>query len=248
MSTITDSIDWRALVAKMPAFHASPLGELFSFPLPDDVLDYIAGLTNERTCSLETGLGASTIVFTAQQSRHFCITPAADEIERITDFFHANGVDCDHVTFEPDYSEFALPRMDLPQLDVVLIDGRHGFPAPMLDWYYTGKYLKVGGALIVDDVDLWPVQQLIEYLSSSPSWSVDRIFSRTIAYRRLAAGDERAEWTDQANVVTKTAACREMLRRKRQVETARQLVSSGRFDLLLGKALRKALRTVFPAS
>lgn len=227
-------------MAKKPGIHPWPPGQLSFFALEDDVLNYIAGLTNERTCSLETGLGASTIVFTTQQSRHFCITPAADEIERITDFFHANGVGCDHVTFEPDYSEFALPRMKLPQLDVVLIDGRHGFPAPMLDWYYTAKYLKVGGTLIVDDVDVWPVQQLIEYLSSSPSWSVDRIFSRTIAYRRLAAGDERAEWIHQANVETKTAAYRDMLRRNRQ--SARQLISSGRFDLLLGKAMRKMFR------
>lgn len=242
MITQTDPKEWQALVAMKPGIHAWPPGQLSFFSLPNDVLGYIASLTNENTCSLETGLGASTIVFAASRGRHVCITPATDEIERLTEFFHSNGVACDQVAFEPDYSESALPRMTLPPLDVVLIDGRHGFPAPMVDWFYTAKHLKVGGILLVDDIDLWPVQMLVEYLSSSTSWEIDRSFARTIAYRRLAEGDERAEWIHQGNVKVRTAELNARKRREHQFKTARQLVSSGRIDLLLGKALRKVFQ------
>lgn len=239
MTTTSEQADWRTLVGKKPGIHAWHPGELSFFSLPEDVLDYIASLTDQSTWSLETGLGASTIVFTARQGHHICITPATDEIERISSFFAENGVSTDRLAFEPDYSELALPRMELHSLDVVLIDGRHGFPAPMIDWYYTCRHLKVGGILIVDDIDLWPVQLLIEYLSSSPAWKVDRTFNRTVSYRRIADGDECAEWVNQPNVGTKTTALHGRLMREQRLKTARRLVRSGRIDLLVGKAVRQ---------
>jgi hypothetical protein len=238
-TTLEQAADWRTLVEKKPGIHAWPPGQLSFFALPEDVLDYIASLTNESTRSLETGLGASTIVFAARQGHHICITPATDEIERISKFFSDNGVPTDHLVFEPDYSELALPQMKLPKLDVVLIDGRHGFPAPMIDWYYTCKHLKIEGILIVDDTDLWPVQLLVEYLSSSTAWKVDRSFDRTISYQKIADGDESAEWINQSNVETKTTALHRRLRREHQLETAQRLVKSGRIDLLVGKAFRQ---------
>jgi hypothetical protein len=242
MSALAETADWRALVAKKPGIHAWPPGQLSFFALADDVLDYLATNSSEDTRTLETGLGASTIVFAARRSRHFCITPAADEIARMTAFCVENGVPTEQIHFVADYSELALPRLSLPELDLALIDGRHGFPAPMLDWFYTAKHLKIGGRLIVDDVHLWPVQLLVEYLSSSDAWRIERVFSRTVAYIRLRSGDERAEWIHQANVETKTTRLQERLERNRQFNRARELARSGRVDLLLAKAIRRVFR------
>lgn len=243
MKALEGRADWRALVALKPGIHAWPPGQLSFFALADEVLDYIANRVNERTFTLETGLGASTIVFAAQRSNHICITPAADEIERLKAFLSENDVASDQINFVPDYSEFALPRLTLPTLDFVLIDGRHGFPAPMVDWFYTARRLKIGGHLIVDDVHLWPVQLLVEYLSTSPSWRVDRTFPRTISYVRIAADDERAEWIGQSNVQTKTDALQARLERERKFRKARELAGSGRFDLILAKVFRRLFRS-----
>ena len=230
--------DWRRLIAKKPGIHAWPPGQYSFFAVADEVLEHIASHTNERTYSLETGLGASTIVFSWSQSNHICVAPSQEEIDRLKTFCHGEGVSTDRVHFVPNYSEVALPNLHMPPLDLVLIDGRHGFPAPMVDWYYTSRFLKVGGRLLVDDVHLWPVQMLTEYLSTSPSWRVDQIFGHTISYVRLREGDERAEWIDQANVQKKTQSLEGRVRRERQYHKARQLASSGRFDLLAGKVFR----------
>ncbi|MFO1497504.1 MAG: class I SAM-dependent methyltransferase [Verrucomicrobiota bacterium] len=237
-----ESADWRTLVAKKPGIHAWPPGQLSFFSLPDDVLQHLAALSNEETNTLETGLGASTIVFACQRSHHFCITPGRDEIERMEAFCRREGVSTDHVTFIGDYSEAALPRLALPPLDLVLIDGRHGFPAPMLDWYYSCKHLKIGGQLIVDDIQLWPVQVLIEYLSSSSHWKLERAFQRTLSYVRTGAGDESAEWIHQLNVERKTTELQLRMEKEQRMQKARALAARGRFDLLAGKVLRTVTR------
>ncbi|MHC1766862.1 MAG: class I SAM-dependent methyltransferase [Verrucomicrobiia bacterium] len=231
--------NWRALIAKKPGIHAYPPGQLSFFSLPEEVLEYLADHSSAEEQTLETGLGASTIVFAAVGSNHICITPATDEIARMTSFCLENGVALEKINFVADYSELALPRLALPELDLVLIDGRHGFPAPMLDWFYTARHLKMGGRLIVDDVPLWPVQILVEYLSSSEAWRIDRVFSRTIAFVRIGSLDERAEWINQANVQAKTTQLQVRLQREHDLKRLRELALSGRVDLLLAKSVRR---------
>ena len=53
--------------------------------------------------------------------------------------------------------------MQLPPepLDFVLIDGGHGFPTPMLDWFYGAGRLRRGGVAVFDDVQLPAVAMLV---------------------------------------------------------------------------------------
>lgn len=231
--------DWRRLVAKRPGIHSWPPGQLSFFAIGDDVLSYIAAHTGPESNTIETGLGASTIVFACRRSNHICVAPSREEIARLRQFCAEEDVPTDQVQFVPEFSEIALPKLPLPPLDLVLIDGRHGFPAPMLDWYYTSRQLKVGGRLLVDDVHLWPVQMLVEYLSSSPHWELSQVFQQTLSYVRISAGDERAEWIDQHNVQEKTAALQNRLRRELRFRRACQLASRGHLHLLAGKFFRR---------
>jgi hypothetical protein len=124
-----------------------------SFQLSDEVLFFIDERVRADCCTtLETGAGISTIVFAMNHSRHFCITPDAAQAERVTGYCLGHGITMDAVQFEIGRSEQVLPRLALPRLDLVLIDGRHGFPTPFIDWYYTAEALKSGGVLIIDDV------------------------------------------------------------------------------------------------
>ena len=59
------------------------------------------------------------------------------------------------------------PTLELDALDLVLIDGSHSFPQVFIDWYYTQSALKVGGALLVDDVHIWTGKCSV----TSSSWS-----------------------------------------------------------------------------
>ena len=87
-------------------------------------------------------------------------------------------------------------------LDLVLIDGRHGFPAPFIDFYYVAEKLNIGGLLIVDDTWVWTGDVLKPYLLSEPEWELEADFSpRTSIFRKLAHGSQTKEWIEQAFVV-----------------------------------------------
>jgi hypothetical protein len=74
-------------------------------------------------------------------------------------------------------------------LDLVLIDGCHGFPGPFIDWYYAASGLKAGGVLC-------------EFLRAEPDWRVEHDFvSRTAVFRKLRDGDVMREWTEQPYTV-----------------------------------------------
>ena len=52
--------------------------------------------------------------------------------------------------------------------DLALIDGRHGFPQPFLDWYYAAQILKTGGYVIIDDLHIWVCETLANLLVEEP--------------------------------------------------------------------------------
>jgi len=43
----------------------------------------------------------------------------------------------------------------------VLIDGAHGFPYPILDWWYVAPHVKVGGHVLLDDAYLPAVPAIV---------------------------------------------------------------------------------------
>jgi predicted O-methyltransferase YrrM len=78
-------------------------------------------------------------------------------------------------------SEHALPELeakDTASYDLVLIDGWHTFDHTLVDTFYATRLLKVGGILIVDDVNFPAVRSVINHLLTYPCYrqvgSVDR--------------------------------------------------------------------------
>ena len=99
--------------------------------------------------------------------------------------------------FIVDRSEQALPRLQLRDVDVALIDGRHGFPAPFIDWYYLAEALKVGGLLIVDDVHIWTGDVLAQFLSVEKDWKLVADLPRAVAFAKRGDSAQHKEWTEQ---------------------------------------------------
>jgi hypothetical protein len=157
--------------------------------------------------TLETGAGLSTAVFASTGADHICITPEAEEADLIREFCRSLGVDSAGVRFEVMASEAALPAMRLPALDLALIDGRHGFPAPFIDWHYIAPALAVKGLLLVDDIQLWTCRTLVDFLDSEPEWEREETFEgRTALFRKTRDGDFTKEWVNQPYVVRRTEA------------------------------------------
>lgn len=181
------------LIADPPHVHG---GGTLVWALAPEVLRFIDGRIDESSRTVETGLGVSTALFAARGARHVCITPVGDEIEELRAYCRAKRIGLETVEFLQDYSENVVPTLGVAELDLVLIDGGHGFPTPFLDWCYLSQRLKVGGIVIVDDTQIWTGSVLKNFLMSESNWILERTWERAVAFRLLKPVSP-AEWGTQ---------------------------------------------------
>jgi Methyltransferase domain len=145
--------------------------------------------------TVETGSGASTIVFAAAGADHVAVTPDPDEEARVRAACRELGISSDRVSFEVGYSHDVLPRLSERTLDLALLDGAHGFPYPILDWWNIAPRLKVGGRVLLDDAYMPPVAVVLDYARSSRAWDVEPAISyRTVVLRKVAEELPPFDW------------------------------------------------------
>jgi hypothetical protein len=173
-------MDLKALLDDPPKVHEHE-GQLVLWGLPRSVLDFVDAHVTERSNTLETGAGLSTILFALKGGSHICITPSQEEVDRIRDYCKRRGVSLQHVDFRIDLSANVLPKLGPVQLDLALIDGCHGFPTPFMDWYFISSSLKIGGTLIIDDVQIWTGHILKEFLLAEREWKLIDLFTNKTA-------------------------------------------------------------------
>jgi predicted O-methyltransferase YrrM len=184
-----------------PKPHDDSRGGFMVMGLTEAALKFIYENVDESCATLETGCGLSTVVFALRGSRHIVIAPAPKEFEITKAYCHDHGIPTSQIDFITEPSQLVLPGLESPPLDLVLIDGGHGFPTPFVDWFYTAGKLKRGGFLIVDDVWLWSCQILRDFLAEQPQWEfVAEYEGRTAVFKKVADGSEWLEWTQQPRV------------------------------------------------
>jgi hypothetical protein len=148
--------------------------------------------------TLETGAGSSTMMFAACGAEHEAVTPSADEAERIRAECERRGIPADKLRFRIGPSHEVLPAWEPRPLDLVLVDGAHGFPYPILDWWHVAPHVKVGGRILLDDAYMAPVGILVDYLGSRPAWRVeDAVGYRTVIVRKLADELPDFDWAGE---------------------------------------------------
>ena len=196
------------VISARPNFHASetevqrsfqpsesllPVGDarklasagLTCYGVEKEVLRFIADCVGEGSKTLETGAGCSTLVFAIQKANHTTITPSQAEISRIQEYAEGIGIELRTVRFVPEASECYLPLCEEAELDLVFLDGKHAFPWPMVDWFYTADRLKRGGLMLLDDVQLRGVGVVAEFMRADPGWELIRDFwGKTFAFRK----------------------------------------------------------------
>jgi hypothetical protein len=163
-----------------------------------EVARFLHRVVAEGARTLETGSGLSTVIFAMRKAHHTVVTPSTREAAAIREYARANQIGIESVDFVLEPSETYLPRCTLKDLDLVLIDGKHAFPWPFIDWFYTAEKLKVGGVCVIDDIHLESVLTLVNFLREEPRWEfVWELPRRTIAFRKLSATIHDVAWHQQ---------------------------------------------------
>jgi predicted O-methyltransferase YrrM len=184
------------LAADRPAFHGAH-GHEQVWNLVTEALDVIARVVQPGDATLECGSGASTVVFTATGARHTAISPFEAEHERIRAYLAQLGIDDSGLHTVAGRSQDVLPGLD-GQLDVVLIDGLHKFPHPMVDWYYATRLLRVGGHLLMDDIPIPAVAVAFRFMRMDPGWELVEVAGDRVAvFRKLAEPAPGDDWLAQ---------------------------------------------------
>jgi hypothetical protein len=182
------------LRADPPRLHGA--GEFWGLHWP--ALGWLEREVQPEMATLETGAGASTLVFAAAGSEHEAVTPVGAERDRILAECERRGISTDRVTFHIGPSQDVLPRLEPRPLDLVLIDGAHGFPYPILDWWFAAPRLRAGGLLVLDDCYLPPVGALVDFLCAQPGWEIATAPGRrTVVFRKLAELQPEPDWSGE---------------------------------------------------
>jgi methyltransferase family protein len=185
------------LIADPPKLHEDA-GELISgWKLADAELLFLDRHLRAGMKTLETGSGLSTILFALKGTRHTCITPNGGEAARIRAYCEQQGVGHAGITFIAERSEYVLPGLRERDLDLALIDGRHGFPTPFLDWFYIAAMLKREGILMIDDLHIWTAELLKQFLLSEPGWKLVSETGRAAVFAKLDDSAHQKDWDHQ---------------------------------------------------
>src|SRR6478735_4264558 len=154
-------------------------------------LAFIERTVRPGMATLETGAGASTIVFTASGAEHEAVTPSEEEADRILAECERRGISTEKLTFRIGSSADVLRDWEPRELDLVLVDGAHAFPYPTLDWWYLAPHLKLGGLMLLDDAYMPPVAAVVDHVRDSKAWRLEDPISF-----RTAVADLTTEFGD----------------------------------------------------
>jgi hypothetical protein len=137
--------------------------------------------------SVETGSGASTLLFSHLSERHtvFALDGGSGSIASVrrSPLLRQNAV-----TFVEGPTQATLPRYRFTEkLQLVLIDGPHGYPFPDLEYYFLYPHLETGALLILDDIQIPTVHNLFQFLRRDAMFELDEVVQTTAFFTRTNA-------------------------------------------------------------
>jgi predicted O-methyltransferase YrrM len=184
-----------SLTAELRSAPPTLHGQMEFWGLAWEALEFIERTVQPGMATLETGAGASTIVFAARGAHHETVTPSAEEAERILAECDRRGISTERLTFRIGSSADVLRTWEPRPLDLALVDGAHAFPYPTLDWWFLAPHLKIGGLMLLDDAYMPPVAAVVDHVRASNAWKLEEPISfRTAVARKLADEVIDGEW------------------------------------------------------
>ncbi|PKQ46728.1 class I SAM-dependent methyltransferase [Confluentibacter flavum] len=175
------------LYKENPRFHGRENAGSKSYAIKPDVLNWIANNIPAGGNTLETGCGYSTVLLALLSKKHTVISPFPQEHKLIREWCDNLGINNNHVKMIAKISQDVVPSLESDDLDFILIDGDHAFPAPFIDWYYTADKLKVGGILAVDDTHIPTGTILRDFLLKEDTrWHLITDVGTTVFFKRIS--------------------------------------------------------------
>jgi precorrin-6B methylase 2 len=146
----------------------------------------------------ETGCGGSTIVLSHSSKRHTAFA-IEGENRTISALRKEDDFRADTVTFIEGESKDTLPEYSFEEeLDLVVLDGPHAYPLPQIEFAYLFPHVRVGGWLVIDDIQIPSVYELFAFLKMEPSVVLEEVRFRTAFFRRVSVVDAGPDgWTLQ---------------------------------------------------
>lgn len=141
--------------------------------------------------SAETGCGKSTILFSNYSEHHlvFTLDDRFKEDQSSVLFYQQSPLtisDKIDAIFGPTQKTLTIHKFD-KGLDLVLIDGPHGYPFPELEYFYFYPHIKTGGLLIIDDVHLPTVGRLADFVAEDDMFEFVEMIEMTALFKRTDA-------------------------------------------------------------
>lgn len=162
------------LISESPKLHRTGGMVEVSWQINAQALKCITELVKPGMKTIETGGGHSTCAFVLAGSEHHAVFPESYLVETVKEYLHGHAMDTANLHFHLGPSQDVLPVLEETGFDFALIDGEHGFPHPMMDWYYLARKMKPGGYVMVDDTQIWTGQVLRQFLNLEPEWRLVR--------------------------------------------------------------------------
>ena len=137
--------------------------------------------------SVETGSGASTLLF-SHLSEHHTVFALDGGTGSVTNVRRSPLLRRDGVTFVEGPTQVTLPQHHFTEpMQLILIDGPHGYPFPDLEYYYLYPHLETGALLILDDIHIPTVQNLFRFLRRDAMFELDQVVGTTAFFTRTSA-------------------------------------------------------------
>ncbi len=137
--------------------------------------------------SVETGSGASTLLF-SHLSEHHTVFALDAGSGSITNVRRSPLLRQDVVTFVEGPTQATLPQYRFTEkLQLVLMDGPHGYPFPDLEYYFLYPHLDTGALLILDDIHIPTVHGLFRFLRRDAMFELDEVVQTSAFFTRTSA-------------------------------------------------------------
>jgi hypothetical protein len=201
MSATPTSTAARALLADLPRLHhwgGDPQVGGLTARIGERIIAELERYPSARI--VETGAGASTLLFCClEPDAVTTIAPDAGLRDRMLAAASEREISVERLRFFCEQSELALPRLaaEGERFEVGFIDGCHNWPSVFVDFCYVNLMMPVGGTLLLDDVQLYSVQQLYFLLREQEEFEYVGLDDKMATFRKVIDHAFLPEWRGQ---------------------------------------------------
>ena len=107
------------------------------------------------------------------------------------------GID-DIVEIIEEDSALILPQFALGgrRFDIIFIDGNHLFEGVLLDLVFSGRLVRSGGLVIIDDIWLPAVRRAVAFAVNNLRWTIETTYHSRVAVARVPEAAAARSWDD----------------------------------------------------